>query len=487
MFKKMKTFQLLQHSLLTILIAGSLTGYAQKPGNPLPKEITVNLNQPLLKLDGFGVNITPAQWDGGNLKSVIDQLVDDLGCTLFRFDNTGLGNWLDAAKRKPDGTWPQSYLDSVYTSKVFTDAWATFRYLNKKGVEPFFNVSGKISPGLGTAKEPQRLADFDGYAEMIVTMLKWAREKEGLKFSLLAPFNETDIGTPEGPKIEGKDMLYATSAVIKKLNENGFGDIKLIAMDDGGIWIDKLKAVLSDSSYADQICAFGVHSYGEGEGDGVEENFKRFIRTLKDSPFKNSSVWLTEYGDLDQTQEMEYEFAWRSTRRLMKFLRYGYTAALAWDAFDNFHEHNQAWCVYGLFHTDTTATHWKYTPKKRYYAAKQIYKYVKPGWKMVDFTRPRKENDVFWYWHDSFRNINTLAFVSPDGKDFTIVSMNGVEADVDLSIKMNGINSGALAKPVHHFITGRKENCSQTKDAVVSGNTIHVLLPEHSISTITTL
>ena len=204
----MKPILLLQLSFLTILITGSLTGCTPRSVNHVTKVINVNFTKPLSVVDGFGVNITPAQWRNGKLKTALDMLVDDLGSTLFRFDCTGLANWLDPAKRRSDGTWAEAYLDSVYRSKVFSDAWETFRYLNSKGIEPFFNVSGRINPGLGKTDEWNTLADFDGYAEMVTGMLKWAREKEGLKFSLLAPFNETDLGYPEGPKIEGERYAY---------------------------------------------------------------------------------------------------------------------------------------------------------------------------------------------------------------------------------------------------------------------------------------
>lgn len=55
-------------------------------------------------IDGFGVNITPAQWRNENLKPVIDLLVDDLGCTLFRFDCVGLADWIDPSKTIIDST-----------------------------------------------------------------------------------------------------------------------------------------------------------------------------------------------------------------------------------------------------------------------------------------------------------------------------------------------------------------------------------------------
>lgn len=84
---------------------------------------------------------------------------------------------MDPSKRGADGKYPADYLQRVYTNKTFSDAWATFKYLNTKNIVPQFNVSGPISPAMGKTDDIERLADFEGYAEMIATMLVWAREK----------------------------------------------------------------------------------------------------------------------------------------------------------------------------------------------------------------------------------------------------------------------------------------------------------------------
>lgn len=64
-----------------------------------------------------------------------------------------------------------------------------------------------------------------------------------------------------------------------------------------------------------------------------------------------------------------------ATRRALEGLNAGATAALHWDAFDNYHEHDQAMTYYGLLRND----HHRYTPKKRYHAAKQLFRFVRPG------------------------------------------------------------------------------------------------------------
>src|SRR5207245_11204959 len=64
-----------------------------------------------------------------------------------------------------------------------------------------------------------------------------------------------------------------------------------------------------------------------------------------------------------------------ATQRALRALNQGASAALYWDAYDNYHEHYPRLTFYGLMkNTDHI-----YAPKKRYYAAKQLYHFVRPG------------------------------------------------------------------------------------------------------------
>ena len=356
--------------------------------------------------------------------------------------------------------------------------------MNHKGIEPFFNVSGRINPGLGkSGKEWNTLADFDGYAEMVVSMLHWARYQEHLKFNLLAPFNENNYGYPEGSLIDGPEMVKVTQAIIHKLIDYKLNDIQLILMDATYPDLNLLARHLADTTLAmsGKVRAYAAHCYVNGDPCDLQSlcksksDYALFTEMVSDSHIQGISSWLSEYGDLDRSGEIEYEVAWNSTLRLMKRLSDGFNAALVWDAFDNFHQHNNAWTEYGLLKTDTI--NWTYIPKKRYYAAKQVYRFVKPGWKMVEIITPQPIDC----------HIRILVFVSPDGNDYTMVVMNRIESDVDLSINLNDVGNVTLSKTVHHFVTDKTDNCSSKKDPSVSGHIIRVLLPEKSISTITTL
>jgi hypothetical protein len=195
---------------------------------------------------------------------------------------------------------------------------------------------------------------------------------------------------------------------------------------------------------------------------------------------------MTEYGDLDQTGLIEWQFAWRSARRLMRMLADGFHGALAWDAFDNLHEHDGVWATYGLLKTDRDT--WTYAAKKRYFAAKQVYRFVRPGWRRVEVVAPSRDpKDVYASWHDPMRHVRLLAFTSPDGQDVTLVGMSRVEGDVELKAALSGLAPGASGKPLAYYRTTRTEDARlvETKGAV--SGFVRISVPEGSIFTLTTL
>lgn len=474
--------------LLAITASSAAFGQTQKPG----LAITLDASTTFQTIDGFGVNINPTQWRDGNLKPALDLLVDDLGCTLFRFDPTGLAEWLDPAKRQPDGQFPPDYLKEVYTSKVFRDAWATFRALNAKGIKPFLNASGRIPQGLGRKDDPKRLNDFDGYAEMVATMVQWAREEEHLEFTMLAPFNETDLGFPEGPKIEQQDIVPAVEAIIKHLDAHGLTDVRLILMDDAGPSMSRIDQILKNPAWANRVVAFGLHSYGDGdEGDptgwqGGSSTYGQIVESVHSSAYAKCPVWMTEYGDLDQSNLIEREIGWRSTRRLLKFLNEGLSAGLVWDALDNFHEHDAAWSTYGLLATDRNS--WKYSPKPRFYAAKQVFRFVKPGFVRVATSPTNKldKSDAYSNWRDPHRHLLLSAFVSPDRKDFSIVGMSRLETPSTFTVRLNGLDDEVLKKPVRCYQTNADMSCEAGKPVEINGREFVVEILPKTIFTLTT-
>jgi hypothetical protein len=466
-------------------------------GSCQPKKVSVKTisaivdgNKTFQTIDGFGVNFNPALWNNGAMKPAIDLLVDDLGATIFRFDCFGRANWLDPAKQQKDGTWPADYLASVYQSKEFSDAWQAFRYLNQKGIEPYFNVSGIVPPEWN---EPgtKVLANFDAYAEMICTMLDWAKDHEKLKFSLLAPFNETNFdGSREGPAIPPSNRIAAVKAVVEALKNHHLENLKLAVFCDGNFELAKLAPLLADSTFKDQVSVISAHTYGNGgEGDGnpwYRETtvIGRTVEKVKASAYRNSRIWLNEYGDLDQTGDIENEFSWRISRRLMKAISEGVNSAQFWDACDNYHKHDSAWTNYGLLQTDTMKG--QFQAKKRFYASKQIYKFVKPGFVRVSVDPPKPESyDVYREWHNPLKNINLLAFRSIDQSKWTIIGMSLVEVPSELEVQLEGLDTKGSGETFELYQTNVKDNCRLIGQYQAKDGKIVVPISARSIFTIT--
>jgi hypothetical protein len=108
-------------------------------------------------------------------------------------------------------------------------------------------------------------------------------------------------------------------------------------------------------------------------------------------------IWLTEYGDLgaaDRSPEAEWKLqSLKATRRALRSINEGARAALFWDAFDNHHEHDREMTYYGLIRNDDH----HYSPKKRYFAAKQLYRFVPVGAQRIaaDFPADRAVVSAF--------------------------------------------------------------------------------------------
>ncbi len=350
-------------------------------------------------IDGFGVNINGRYWDGGKLSPVVDRLVDDLGATIFRLDIYGKSNWID-----PDGSLgkdkalSRENLDRVYASRVMQNGLGMARHLNARGVQVYVTLSGIVPPWM-CAGDGKTLADVDSYCHMATDFAKWLRSS-GVAFTLFGPQNETDLGPPEGPVVDPKGFVQLTRMLAKQFDAAGLSDVRFVVAEQSGFNHSFLEPFNNASDLVGRVAALGMHMYADNEP------VADIVGRWRAGPHQNTPVWMTEYGDLDQTGEQEYYFSRAILRRLFSMLRGGMSAALNWDAFDNYHDHDEAWTIYGLIRTGLRA----FTPKKRYHFCRHVYRFVRPGALRIDTAVSRDDVDV-------------LAFVNSDDS-VTVVGVN---------------------------------------------------------------
>lgn len=410
-------------------------------------------------IDGWGVNINSKYWDDGKLIPVMETLIDDLGATLFRLDACGKSNWIDPDNRLGPRALKAANLKRVYAGPDFRAAAGMGRYLNDKGIEPYLCLSG-IVPRWMCASDGRTLKAYRAFSLMAASYAAWMR-RAGVRFRLFGPLNETDLGPPEGPYVGPRDYGKAAEAMVDALNRHGLKDVRLVVPETAGMHLGYLRPILASRKLAGRIAVFGLHAYGNF-------NAAPLIDAVRRSPLGRARWWMTEYGDLDQTGEKEWFVAWVSYWRLMELLRQGFSAALNWDAFDNYHDHDESWSIYGLLRRGIRT----WTPKKRFHSSRQMYRFVRPGFVRIEC--------------DSPKGITILAFAGFGGDRITLTGMNDSGRDVRLAVRIIGAPPVPRNRRFAIYRTSVTENC-ELAGRVRANPAAEITVPAGSIFTATTV
>jgi hypothetical protein len=306
---------------------------------------------------------------------------------------------------------------------------------------------------------------------MLVSMVDWARNKEGLQFNLFGPLNESDIAQPEGPGVNPVEFVGVCEMLVDKLNQKGLNDIRLVVPEQAifGPWY--IQQLIKSEKLQGRIGIFSQHNYSEIPA----EEYQKVSDLVRGSAYQDVPLWITEYGDLEQSGEKEWYVAWISTSRLFDHLEAGFSGSLIWDAYDNYHDHDEQWSIYGVLRTGVGV----YTPKKRYYAAKQVFRFVRPGFERIKVENP--SNDL-----------RLLAFANPDRSLFTLVGMNLSSQDLFLNVHAMGFPAEMMKGKVAYYRTSQIENCIGLGEIPLQGPSfpftgVDAAIPGDCIFTLTTV
>ena len=130
----------------------------------------------------------------------------------------------------------------------------------------------------------------DEWAEMIASLLFYARNTKGLRFQLVAPNNEPDISN-EGIHTHNANQ-YATALhkLSEKLDANGRSDVQFVGPDLAGGGTTYMPEMMADPVVMANLGHFGVHSYSEGSGSGGVYDF------IRASAYPALTFWVTEFN-----------------------------------------------------------------------------------------------------------------------------------------------------------------------------------------------
>jgi O-glycosyl hydrolase len=422
-------------------------------------------------IDGFGVNINHRSWTNGEVKPVVDALVDKAGMTLFRviFDKT---DWEGTNDNGDPNVMNWDYYNQIYSSDEFQRLWGLMGYLNQKGISdglmPNFQGNGPdwlggptLTPGL----EPE-------WAEMIGSLLIYARQTKHLSFSLVGPDNEMDQG-PQGVSMTATQYTSALHLLSQLLDTNGMSDVRFVGPDLSSRSTNYIPEMMSDPVVMSKLAHFGEHSYW---GD-LAVDLGSYLRS---SPYPNSTWWMTEFnvwcGECDDgiRGTNSWSYARDAASYLIFHLGEGASAGMVWEAYDSrykYYDEGMRWSFWGLFAVDdTNATHMTYTARKEFYTLSQISKWVRPGAQVIG------ESDSSSAFHQ------LLGFYHSGLGQITILGINS-------SGSATALDGTLLSLPsIDHlelFYTSATQNLADAGSIQVSNGTFHALIPADCVFTLT--
>jgi O-glycosyl hydrolase len=458
--------------LVTLILVGLHSMVSAQPPSP---RIAIDVSQRYQTIDGFGVNFNATYFRPAQ-KPMIDMLVKDLGATIFRLDPYGLINWEAANDNDDPEQMNWLYYNDRYSIPEFEAAWAAGRYLNTLGIRPYLTLSGvppkwmldddrKTSQSDDTENSHKENththlnhAMYGEFAETVVSLAMYARNTAHVDYEYFGPVNETDCYPNEGPGIDTEEMPAVLAAVATRLKKEGLGDVKLVVAEQCNMAHNYIGPMLKEPALMPSVGAFSLHLYDD------KSDASPHVKAVQASAYPNIPVWLTEYGDLkdlDQSPDNEWKgFSVASTRRVLRTLNAGVTAALFWDAFDNYHEHYPRFTYYGLFANHNN----EYAPKKRYYAARQLYHFVHPGAQRIKVEGPA--------------GVTMAGFVNGDDGSVVIVGVQEGGAQT-LNVSLPGYDGEWQV-----FQTTPQLNCQRTGTELTSKGEARVHLEKDSIFTL---
>jgi O-glycosyl hydrolase len=383
--------------------------------------ITIDGSQTNQVIEGFGVNINSWGWTNQDLKPVVDGLIDGAGMTLFRVVvNNG---WETTNDNDDPNVMNWNYYNAIYSSPDFEKLWGLLGYLNQRGITNgiMLNFQGPGPEWMGgnTLLEGYE----DEWAEMIVSLLMYARNTRHLQFNLVAPNNEPDLGS-EGIHIPTAAQYVVTlHKLAQMLDTNGLSDVRLVGPDLSDSGTNWLPEIITDPVVVAKLAHFGLHSYADNGGGAW--NVSDFI---ENSPYRDKTFWMTEFNvwcdvcEYGNQRTNGWEYFLGTGSYLLNYLDYGASAGLVWEAYDSFYPHHNAWSFWGLFAVDdTNAVPLTYTPQKNFYTLAQISRFIRPGARMIGTSDDGADMNVRSFYHDvlgqlTFAGINT----DSEGRDVEV-------------------------------------------------------------------
>lgn len=458
-------------ALLSIFLILSFSLMGQSGLKPEP-------NQKFQQWKGWGISLAwwancMGDWDKAAIAEISSWITspDELNMNVFRYNIGGGDNPAHSHMRK-DGAdipgykptengefdWSQDAKQRIFFLKLNSlrkdaineaESYSPPWWMTKSGC-----TSG-ATDGTDNLKD-EYYADFASY---LTTAVLYYKTKYGITFNTLSPMNEPfsgwwkAMGGQEGCAFSQENQHRLIKEVYKSLEKNNMLGYCTISVMDANSLAQCLKGLQNYEKAGDivpLIAQVNTHSYADTNRVELGQLTKKL----------GLRMWQSESGPLDVS--------------LTGFDNYLFMAQrIVTDIRDL---QPEVWCDWqlasqgigdgrwGLLSYDPTKK--SYQREKSYYIRKQFSKYIKPGYTFI-----------------AGADKNSLAALSPDGKQLVLVVVNEDVAGKNISIDLSGFSKTAKSASIYR--TSQTEDCKEIAEGLtVVNKKCNYMAPAKSVTTI---
>ena len=444
----------------------------EEAGKEVSREVTIDTSNRLQTIEGWGVSLCwwahmCGKWEESKIDSLVDWLVspDGLNYNIFRYNigggddpqtrncdlhhmarGKGIRAEMPGFKHYPTDTaydWQADSAQIKIMLKIRERRPDAIFEAFSNSAPWYMTVSGCVGGHKDKNKDNLRPNCYEAFADYLIDVCKHFKDAYGLEFRTLEPFNEplTDYwyqnGSQEGCHFDTSSQIAFIKVLYPKLKASGLNTV-ISASDETCLphSLTALKAY-TEAGIMPMIGQWNTHTYygSNEEKTALRDSIKNINERLSSSPTarkplphsrgkmsagqKGVVLWQSETGDGGRGIRGNLKML----QRLFDDMRYLQPAA--WLDWQYYGEHDTQWClVTGDFKSQTMYRH------DNYYVRQHVTKYIKKGYPILNVD-----------------DRQTLAAISPDGKETVIVALNNSRDTVTITYHLPNSKRTITLKP----------------------------------------